>query len=189
MCPTSNLQVIMSSQSSQRSGTHGNTFETTCGTSFAKKCSSHQHSRLVLPQIKIRRDPKLLMQEAPVLASRMQRRSNAGSPGPRLLPDCNTGRKPWKLRRPEGEYDHRCKICRVFHLLSTCAAAVRCTLLRYSCKSSSPTAPSSAVSLAWMAGLGCLSHTVATGAPHRIAILGSITRSALAILALGRSQK
>ena len=96
---------------------------------------------------------------------------------------------PGSYADPEREDDHRCKICRVFHLLSTCAAAVHCTLLRYSCKSSSPTAPSSAVSLAWMAGLGCLSHTVATGAPHRIAILGSITRSALAILALGRSQK
>ena len=189
MCPTSNLQVIMSSQSSQRSGTHGNTFETTCGTSFAKKCSSHQHSRLVLPQIRIRRDPKLFMQEAPVLASRMQMRSNAGSPGPRLLPDCNTGRKPWKLRRPEGEYDHRCKICRVFHLLSTCAAAVRCTLLRYSCKSSSPTAPSSAVSQSGLAGRPRLPLPHRSDWEHRTAILGSITRSALAILALGRSQK
>ena len=96
---------------------------------------------------------------------------------------------PGSYADPEREDDHRCKICRVFHLLSTCAAAVHCTLLRYSCKSSSPTAPSSAVSQSGLAGRPRLPLPHRSDWEHRTAILGSITRSALAILALGRSQK
>jgi hypothetical protein len=165
----------------------------TYGTSFAKKCSSH-----LSPTLPVGLTPDQNQERPEAIhaggscsgiadADEVQCWFSRPSTATRL----RHWMKPWKLRRPEREYDHRCKICRVFHLLSTCAAAVRCTQLRYSCKSSSPTAPSRAVSQAWLADLGCLAHTVATGstAPHRIAILGSITRSALAILALGRSQK
>jgi hypothetical protein len=113
----------MSSQSSQRSGTHGNTFETTCDTSFAKKCSSHQRSRLVLPQIRIRRDPKLFMQEAPVLASRMEMRSNAASPGPRLLPDCNTGRSPRSYAVPDESTIIDARYVECFTLVDMCCCS------------------------------------------------------------------
>jgi hypothetical protein len=40
----------------------------------------------------------------------------------------------------------RCKIGNMFHIASTCAAAVQCTQVRSACKSSSPTASSIALS-------------------------------------------
>lgn len=52
--------------------------------------------RLVVPHIKIRRDPKLFMQESPVLASTFRVKSSAGPSGPGGLRYCNTG-KEWPL--------------------------------------------------------------------------------------------
>lgn len=90
-------------------------------------------SRLAVPHIKIRRVPKLFMQESPVLAETFRVNSSAGPSGPRGRRDCNTGKQlplcmnqhNQSMRARPREYDQRCKRGNMFHIASPCGPAVR----------------------------------------------------------------
>lgn len=64
------LQVSKASHYSQPSGQPGDTIKT-CGPDELRKGKTLSVSWLVFPQIKIRRDSNLFMQETPVLALRV----------------------------------------------------------------------------------------------------------------------
>jgi len=108
------LQVSTASHYSQRSGTAGNTFET-CGTNFTKKrVRPRRASRLVLPQIAIRRDPKLFMQETPVLALRVQHEVQSCAARELKVDDTATQERLGAMHKlaasmtgPRREYDHQ----------------------------------------------------------------------------------
>jgi hypothetical protein len=139
-------------------------------------------SRLVVPHIRVRRDPKLFMQESPVLAETFRVNSSAGPSGPRRRRDCNTGKlwplcmnrhSQWELDGQNTITDARDAICFTLLNMWCCTAA-----LKSACKSSlvrRPSATASHTPTAGLAGLGSAAHlpprgprvVPSTGPPRR----------------------